>query len=533
MKKFFALLFSFALGIVYMSADINSTLRDAFSNYEFHSVTARYNSDFLKKFVGDTIMFDFSVQYLDCFSTEQPDTIWLKKRPKKNPELGKHYILNQAYKGIQDGDKFVTPSSAINGKPFAVYNVKSHNSESGCLMTLLDLDNLDIITLNIPASFKYDCTFTTVKSQRLINALLNKDFYYSPDAPSNYSSFSKPKFTPCKVVGGEFQFIISKSTGMYSDYKLAPNCEVRLEDEKGSYIYMHPIKASKYAMTNPVILTPAEYDSQFRCYSIDSDVDLSILNEDENFPFSFIAIFGKTKSSFTGVYQSVEPDNSYRTADAHLDTELITIGDVLNIGNTKYYKGCFNGKAFFIKASDVVIPDSYVAKLDTLIQQPQDIRDRFFKHQIALSKALYYENLQNGLNQIQSFSKFGLAIPSWSVYDVSEYTDGTGVRFSFYNPTQSIIKYVTITFQGYNAVDDPVGRAITKKCIGPIEPEETASYNFEYAWFTDIVEYAKIRYIVVQYKNGTSKTISNPKTIIFSDDLRKFFYNSNPVKDLN
>lgn len=73
---------------------------------------------------------------------------------------------------------------------------------------------------------------------------------------------------------------------------------------------------------------------------------------------------------------------------------------------------------------------------------------------------------------------------------------------------------------------------MTKKCIGPIEPDETASYDFEYAWFTDVVEYAKIRSISVIYKNGTTKTISNPKNIMFPKELRDFLYSSNPVEKL-
>ena len=64
-----------------------------------------------------------------------------------------------------------------------------------------------------------------------------------------------------------------------------------------------------------------------------------------------------------------------------------------------------------------------------------------------------------------------------------------------------------------------------------IEPDESADYEFEYTWFTDIVEYAKIRSIKVDYKNGTSKTITNVSKIEWSDDLYDFFKNP-PLKDL-
>ena len=35
------------------------------------------------------------------FSLEIPDTIWIKKRPKKNPIYGKHYLLSYVYKGVE------------------------------------------------------------------------------------------------------------------------------------------------------------------------------------------------------------------------------------------------------------------------------------------------------------------------------------------------------------------------------------------------------------------------------------------------
>ena len=150
---------------------------------------------------------------------------------------------------------------------------------------------------------------------------------------------------------------------------------------------------------------------------------------------------------------------------------------------------------------------------------------------------MYAETINESLAELSSYGKYGLAIKDWRVYDESEYTDGTGIWFNFYNPTSKTIKYVTINFVGYNAVDDPVSSrgsyTLTRKCIGPIEPEETALYTFEYAWFTDIVEYAKIKSIKVQYKDGTSKTIINAKQITFSNELEEFLSESNPVADFD
>ena len=107
-----------------------------------------------------------------------------------------------------------------------------------------------------------------------------------------------------------------------------------------------------------------------------------------------------------------------------------------------------------------------------------------------------------------------------TAYDMSEYTDGTGFRCTIQNNNKKTIKYIWITFKGFNAVDDPVyvssarGYSINKKCIGPIAQDETGSYDFEYAWLTDIVEYAKITSIKVQYMDLSTRTFTNLKDII-------------------
>lgn len=54
------------------------------------------------------------------------------------------------------------------------------------------------------------------------------------------------------------------------------------------------------------------------------------------------------------------------------------------------------------------------------------------------------------------FKTHKFVITEAQVYDESEYTDGTGYRFEIYNGYDKTIKYVTITFKGMNAVDDPV-----------------------------------------------------------------------------
>lgn len=276
-----------------------------------------------------------------------------------------------------------------------------------------------------------------------------------------------------------------------------------------------------------------EYDAQFKNYSIDSDIDIDILldDDDDNYPFSFTSILAVT-SKDCNIYQQIKPYNQAGSAAKLNEGVVIMIGDMLKAANTDYYKACLNGKAFFIKANDVSFLEKDQSKLDTLANQPQDFRDRFFKNQVALSKALYIKKTNEAIDNINSYAKYGLAILKLGVYDMSYYTNGTGFRITFFNPTKQDIKYVTINYQGYNAVDDPVGKTISNKCIGPIEPGKSAEYDFEYAWHTDVVKYAKIRSIVVEYRNGTTKRITQPDAIILPQELKDFLYKRDPVKDL-
>lgn len=119
----------------------------------------------------------------------------------------------------------------------------------------------------------------------------------------------------------------------------------------------------------------------------------------------------------------------------------------------------------------------------------------------------------------------GLTLLVSVIYDESEYTEGTSAKFVVYNPTQKTIKYLWFTVVGFNPVGDKVidrvkgVSNITLKGVGPIEKDESGTYEFDYVWFTDMVETFKIISIKVQYMDNTIKTISNVKEITFTDDM--------------
>ncbi|MEY2703127.1 MAG: hypothetical protein RLY43_1765, partial [Bacteroidota bacterium] len=109
---------------------------------------------------------------------------------------------------------------------------------------------------------------------------------------------------------------------------------------------------------------------------------------------------------------------------------------------------------------------------------------------------------------------------NYSVEDVSEVTDGVTAKFEVFNPTNKTIKYVTFYVSGINAVGDKVYNIRQQdyisefRGVGPIKTNESANYEWEYAWFTDVVETLKIIKIKIQYMDGSAKTITTPNTII-------------------
>ena len=87
------------------------------------------------------------------------------------------------------------------------------------------------------------------------------------------------------------------------------------------------------------------------------------------------------------------------------------------------------------------------------------------------------------------------------------------------------IKYINISFVGINTVNDKVlnkygGSYINNvRCVGPIKQYEEAEFEWDYVWFTDIVETVKLVSIKVQYMDGTIKTITIVNSIIPSETL--------------
>ena len=490
---------------------------------------------------GDTITFDFGgIEKNTLFSTDTPDTIWIKKRPKKNPKEGKHYKLHYVYKGIADenGD-YYTPTSEIEGKQFSIISVNSLTSsnyysyDKYYVVQLADVNTLDVVKFTIPERLTYNISISSVKVNRIIDSLEGKVFYIRTS--DSYSS--KKTYTKTVLKNGDFSILLE--SGLLSDF--TPQLNLNFVSDSGISV---PYKKDSYSYRseNDKLISESEYleyQESVTPRHVNSVVDDSILNSNVEMPFQFGYIMGLVSGYVSTISQEIDPTERYgdglKGYSSLPSNSVVLIADKFSIRENNYYKALFNGKAFFINAKDVTLTDEMNNRLDSVSLCDKSQKEYFFQNLLLLSRNIYAGMIKELSDELSSFKKYGLAIKSWGVYDESEYTDGTGISFNFFNPTSKTVKYITIRFVGYNAVDDPVssggGYTLTRKCIGPIGADETASYVFEYVWFTDIVQYAKIKSIVVQYTDGTSKTISNARQITFSDALEEFVSNSNPVQD--
>jgi hypothetical protein len=182
--------------------------------------------------------------------------------------------------------------------------------------------------------------------------------------------------------------------------------------------------------------------------------------------------------------------------------------------NKEFVEVLFAGRPYLVPRSALFLRDETAQRFDALTsEQVEANREAWSVASLELRKV----QLERAIKSLDATAKYGVALVKASIYDVSEYTEGTGFKATVYNPTKKTIKYVTFTVTGLNAVGDPVrglrAAAPVLRGIGPIAPGETASYSKDYMWMTDIVEKFKLNSIRVEYTDGTSKVVNETKSV--------------------
>ena len=184
------------------------------------------------------------------------------------------------------------------------------------------------------------------------------------------------------------------------------------------------------------------------------------------------------------------------------------------------YEIAWRGEKYYIDKNSITLTTADQEKISSYTESDWKKAE---SDGIDTSLYLRKSEINELLNAINTTASKGLTILDWSVVDESEYTKGTGVKIQVLNPTKKDIKYIWFTLQGYNPVSDPVGALITLRAVGPIKPDSSGEYSFEYTWHSDIVETAKFKKIRVQYMDGTQKTIYKSSDIILSEKMLNIF----------
>lgn len=532
MRKLLLVLFCTLFSIPLIRADYK--IIDSKWDPYFKSISSSDVTAIPKLLVGEEIYISTNNSEHKQFINITPDTIWIKR--KKNPKLNKHYRLMPFYHGVERKTySYVnseyeytqyTPSSEIENVAFRVDSVSeektgrlnSYSTYHYCHVYLTNVKTSERLIWQVQNSHgsQFDIQSKTLGAKMVKDT---PNLYFSDLRPSRHSKSSD--YIKTSITSSIYYANIA------SVYSSSPNIKITLSNNNTitfppaySYTKLNIINENEYQNLIDKEKKDQEAELEARkVYTIDSKYTID--STYTSLPFSFRHILGITKGGY--VRQSINRHTSSYDGKYLSSDKIILIADKLKMHGRVYYIGLLEDKCFYIPESDVTIPDEERPKLDTLLSCDTTIRKVYFNWSKSFQNYRNARDTKELLDELKSHTKYGLSIEDWGVYDESEYTDGTGIKFKFYNPTKKMIKYITITFVGYNAVDDPVssyeGGSLTRKCIGPIEPDESASYEFEYVWFTDIVQYAKIKSIVVQYNDNTTKRITNADKITWSDEL--------------
>ena len=193
-----------------------------------------------------------------------------------------------------------------------------------------------------------------------------------------------------------------------------------------------------------------------------------------------------------------------------------------------FFKIMIKNKTYFIESKNIVVKNK---NLFNVLYNLNDFEKGYFEDKNkTLSKIYYLSKLKELDNFIKNTSSLGLLILNSEIYDESEYTEATGFKIEVYNSGTKTIKYIWFGVYGLNHVDDLVTdpvrnqKYITQKGVGPISSENSASYDFENCWFTDIVQTFKIYNIKLQFMDGTFKEIKNIDKVTLPSHLIEYLY---------
>lgn len=274
-----------------------------------------------------------------------------------------------------------------------------------------------------------------------------------------------------------------------------------------------------------LIADPNDNDTRIR--TINSVIDPSVANAGSRSPFEFDFILGAPKSSIKFVAQTIDPTRlgrpEWTTSTVTLPMDAFFIAGIETVRGVKFYKGIYEGKAFFIPAVDVNITPESQHRIDILQAAPPHIQDIFFQRSLALNREVYRQDIELAQQTRRRLARNGIAILHCATYNENSLGIGTGLSILFYNPTDTPISAVSVTFQGYTDHAHKFGNTITKQLSYQILPGKTRTYEFTYAWRgRNNVSQAQILSLTITYADGKSRTIKDVKPLFVAGSDTKY-----------
>lgn len=514
----------------------------------------------LQKLVGDSICFETNgAQLLTTVYQTYPDTIWLKEKRSKKPKEGKDYVLTYLYRAQKYGDVIYTSGKDMINKKFGVVSVREHfakgaSSASGYQFILTEPGTTGTITFIYDTSFSNPWTIRSQKSKRLEKALIGKKHYYWN---------SKITDVYPMVCSGADYYVKLSPTSTYVEALPIVNLKTR-SAQKGKFDT--PIEA--WPETKHEI-TPYQLESKFSNilnfdfiseeyyqklleeeriakekerlanieYTLPHEWPDSIISH-PNFTEDYILCIQGVVKNYSYISQKIKARQSKVGNDCSLSggTSLYII-DRRNIRGTDFFIAAKDGAVFFIEADNV---DCDHGELQTLLSANASRPEEEINLNIAILQMTTLNEWEKTLQKANAdFNKAvasGIGVLDFDIYSMGEYSDALGVNFEVLNSSKKTIKYITVNFSGYNAVDDPVPafgkKVITRRCIGPIESWNSGRYTFDYVWYNNITEYVAIKSLVVEYMDGTKRTFTGKNVEVIDEDIIDATNVRSPVESL-
>lgn len=253
-------------------------------------------------------------------------------------------------------------------------------------------------------------------------------------------------------------------------------------------------------------------------------------------------IFGVAKSiCHTYIKSSYPPYELVKNKYVSENNLFIIYAEETNTIQTKEYSSIYDTvqtyKAFYQNKSVYVLKKDIFTDSLSLYRLKSTPCDTLYKRAKKSARLLYIHALEDLLSYLNKNKKKGILFYNYNDYKMSEYTESKGFTCKLINVSGKTIKYITFNVSGYNAVGDAVTdikhrKVIPLKGIGPIPPLGISSYDFDYVWFNDLVDWASVRSIKLDFTDGTSSTIKEPNvTWIDRNKLSNCFFDENEHVD--